>query len=113
MTETTVRKKIMLALGSLPDVRLFRNNVGEAIYGRTHVPYGLCPGSSDIIGWRSITITPDMIGRKVAVFVALEVKSGRGQTSDAQNNSIERVQEAGGIAGICRSVDEAREIIEG
>lgn len=26
------------------------------------------PGSSDLIGWHTVTITPDMVGKRVAIF---------------------------------------------
>ncbi|MEM7046052.1 MAG: VRR-NUC domain-containing protein [Pseudomonadota bacterium] len=78
--------------------RVFRNNVGVATYpGGERVRYGLCPGSSDLIGWMPVTITPEMVGKTVAVFLAVEVKGPRGRLSGAQENFLERVKKAGGI----------------
>jgi len=105
-------QNIRLGVGELPNVRLFRNNTGKLqdATGRW-VEFGLCVGSSDLIGWTTREITPDMVGQKVAVFTAIEVKTATGTVSNDQENFIRRVREAGGIAGIARTPDEARDII--
>jgi len=72
---------------------------------------GLVKGGSDLIGWASVEITPDMVGRRVAVFVAIEVKEGRTTTTPEQANFLERVRQAGGLCGIARTPDDAVEII--
>ena len=72
--------------------------------------YGLCKGSSDLIGWRSLTITPDMVGQTVAVFAAIEVKD-RGTPTPEQLHFIAQVQAAGGLAGVARTVAEAEAIL--
>lgn len=92
--------------------RLFRNNVGLAKFldrfGKPRkVRYGLCPGSSDLIGWTPVTITPDMIGRTVAVFTAIEVK--RDQFEDpkpGQVRFLEAVRRAGGIGIQCHDEEQ-------
>lgn len=97
-------------IGMNPDVKLFNNPVGyiEGI-GR----YGLRPGSSDLIGWRSVVITPEMVGKKIAIFAAVETKKpGGGVESEKQKNFIEQVIEAGGLAGFARSVPEAERILQ-
>jgi hypothetical protein len=106
--ETVLQQQIRAALGRLPGVRIFRNNVGsaETSDGR-FIQFGLCKGSSDLIGWTSVEITPDMIGQRVAIFTALEVKAGRGRASGVQQAFINRIEQDGGIAGIVRSVEDA------
>lgn len=111
--ETAHQRRILLAL-SRGDVRLFRNNVGVATFeGGERVAYGLCPGSSDLIGWRSVLVTPEMVGRRLAVFVAVEAKTESGRLTGRQRNFLEAVQRAGGIAGVSRTVDEATAILAG
>ena len=112
MDETETLQRIRLALGEMPEIRAFRNNTGKLkdVNGRW-VEFGLCTGSSDLIGWTSVEITPEMVGKKVAIFTALEVKTPKGRTTDDQQNFINRVREAGGIAGIARSPEDARNII--
>jgi len=67
-------------------------------------------GSSDAIGLHTIDITPDMVGRQVAVFVAIEAKD-KGKLSKAQRTFLTVVHQAGGIAGVAHSVEEAQQII--
>lgn len=81
--EQRIQNEIRLALGTGPS-RLWRNNTGALKDARGQlVRYGLCPGSSDLIGFRTITITPDMVGQQVAVFTAVEVKD-RGRPTEQQ-----------------------------
>jgi hypothetical protein len=110
--ETVIQQNIRLALGKLPSVRMFRNNVGQAITqdGRP-IQFGLCKGSSDLIGWKSITVTPEMVGQKVAVFTAIECKAGRNKPTQQQRAFISRVLTDGGIAGVAYSVEDAEAII--
>lgn len=92
--------------------RLFRNNVGslQDATGR-FVQYGLCVGSSDLIGWTEVEITAEMVGRKVAVFTAIEVKGAKGRTSQEQQNFISAVRTAGGLAGVARSREDFQKIV--
>ena len=110
-SETTIVQNIRLALSN-GFVRLFRNNVGvlQDREGR-YVTYGLCKGSSDLIGWKSLVITPDMVGKRIAQFIALEAKSASGKVTDEQRAFILAVRQAGGRAGMARSTQEAKEII--
>lgn len=73
---------------------------------------GLCEGSSDLIGWTERTVTPEMVGKKVAIFTAVEVKTINGRATAEQLNFISRVRQAGGIAGIARNPKEAQNLIE-
>ena len=108
--EAYVQNKIRLAVGS-GDVRLFRNNTGALLdmQGRL-VKFGLCKGSSDLIGFRSITITPDMVGQKIAVFSAIEVKD-KGKATVDQRNFINIINNAGGYAGVAKNVNDAKKIL--
>lgn len=110
--ETDLQQRIRLALGTRPDLRLFRNQVGQLPDPRTGRPvqFGLARGSADLIGWRTITITPDMVGRQVAVFTSIEVKTPTGRVRPEQQAWLSAVQRAGGIAGIARSIQDAKEI---
>jgi len=110
-SEQTIQQNIRLALGTRPDLRLFRNNTGTLrdANGRP-VQFGLCKGSADLIGWRTVTITPDMVGQQVAVFTSIEVKTPTGRISPEQHAWHAAVNSAGGIAGIARSVSDALKI---
>jgi len=107
MTETEILRAIQsLSRGS---VRLFRNNVG--FDSANKVRYGLMPGSSDLIGWKTIEITKQHVGKKIAVFTAIEVKKKGGRPTPGQRQFIEVVEQSGGLAGICYSIEEAIDLL--
>lgn len=113
MNEMNRLRSIMLGI-SKPGVRIWRNNCGalKDQDGRL-IRFGVAnPGGSDLIGWRSVTVTPDMVGQKIAVFLAIEVKGERGYATDPQKNFIARVKSDGGLAGVARCLDDALGIIE-
>lgn len=90
-------------------ILLYRNTVGQfktAWGGIVHT--GLCKGSSDLIGWTQKTITPDMVGTTIAVFTAVECKrkSVKNNTTDNQDDFIEKVLSAGGYAGVATSLED-------
>jgi hypothetical protein len=70
-SEQSIQQHIRISC-STGNTRLFRNNTGTLrdANGRP-VQFGLCKGSADLIGYRTITITPEMVGQQVAVFPAL------------------------------------------
>ncbi len=77
-----------------------------------YVTFGVgSPGGSDLIGYRRVTVTPEMVGREMPVFAAIEVKTAKGRATKDQLRFIEHIRNAGGIAGVARSVDEARLIL--
>jgi hypothetical protein len=111
LSEQRIQQEIRIAC-SRGQTRLFRNNTGTLRdqHGRP-VSFGLARGSSDLIGYRSITITPDMVGQQVAVFTSIEVKTPTGRIRPEQQQWMDTVQAAGGIAGVARSVDDALRIV--
>jgi hypothetical protein len=112
MSEARVQQLIRLELSSAGAV-MFRNNVGayKDASGRL-VRYGVCnPGGSDLIGWQPVRITPDMVGRTLAVFTAVEVKAPGGRITPAQQNFLDVVRRAGGFSGVARSEAEARQVL--
>lgn len=128
MKETNLMKLIQLALGKMPNVRIFRNNTGMGWTGETRsvngshdskvilnarpLHAGLCEGSSDLIGWTTVTITPEMVGRKFARFTAVEVKTDTGRATAKQRNFLDQVASSGGIAVLATSPEGARVFIE-
>jgi hypothetical protein len=110
--ETTLQQEIRLALGTIPSARIFRNQVGSLPDPRTGriVTFGLARGSADLIGWRTVVVTPEMVGQRIAVFTSIEVKVPKGRVRPEQQAWLAAVQGAGGLAGIARSVDDALRI---
>ena len=111
-SEHEIQQRIRLACGHGP-VRLWRNNSGALVdqQGRL-VRFGLCKGSSDLIGLRTLEITPDLVGQRLAQFVALEIKTARGVVSPEQRAFLMLVEQLGGLAAICRSVEAAEQALE-
>jgi hypothetical protein len=112
--ETTLQQQIRLAVGSRSDLRLFRNQVGSLPDPRTGrlVTFGLARGSADLIGWRTVVVTPEMVGQRIAVFTSIEVKTRTGRLAPAQQHWLQAVKTAGGVAGVARSVGDALQIID-
>ena len=127
--ETALLKRILI-WATREGFRLFRNAVGLAwvgtlsegpyklsfrnrdtqvveIYDARPIRYGLCIGSSDLIGWRTLRITEDMVGKRVAQFCALEAKTENmsGPTKE-QRNFLQQVAKSGGYAVVVREKDE-------
>ena len=111
--ETTLQQQIRLAVGTRPDARLFRNQVGSLPDPRSGrlVTFGLARGSADLIGWRTVVVTPDMVGTRVAVFTSIEIKTASGRLRPEQQAWLGVVRGAGGIAGVARSVADAELIL--
>lgn len=133
--ESSIQKRIWVAMSKL-GYRMFRNNVGQAWQGtsipvsggfavmtannqRLKIPAGsvlilgarpfragLTKGSSDLIGWRTIEITPDMVGSKVAQFVAAEIKAPTGRETTEQKTWRATVAFAGGEALLLRDASD-------
>lgn len=138
MKESTIWKNMLLAAGRIRSatVRIFRNNVGQGWIGKTvHIDAsnrltvrlnpgdvvvrsarplhaGLMKGSGDGIGWSTITVTPGMVGRQIAVFTSAETKTAAGRVRTEQQTWHENVQKAGGISAIVREPDDLRYAVE-
>lgn len=118
------------------DTRLFRQQVGEGWIGNdTYVHRNPRPktvslqqgdvlirqgrrfvsgfdGWPDLGGYRSVIVTPEMVGQRVAVYAAVEVKTATGSVRPAQRSFLGMTAKAGGLAGIARSVDDAKKVLD-
>jgi len=111
VSEQELQQRIRLQLGSSP-VRLWRNNVGALRDERGRlVTYGLCKGSSDLIGLRQVLIGPEHLGQTLAVFSAIEVKTPKGRLREEQRSFLELVERFGGYSGVATSVEEAARVL--
>lgn len=112
MSESDLMKRLQ-KLATQAGARLFRNNVG-VLEDKRGVPvrYGLAPGSADLIGWVPVTITPEMVGQTVAVFASVEVKTAKGRVRSEQAAWADAVAAAGGMAGIVRSEEDLRKVLQ-
>lgn len=121
MRESSVQQRIRLVSAGL-GYELWRNNVGACIdeSGRA-IRYGLANESkemnrliksSDLVGIAPIIITPDMVGKRVGVFLAPECKHSDWKFNHlderdvAQKTFHDIVRRAGGFAGFVRNEAE-------
>lgn len=135
-SENSTQRSTWLGLGMV--CRLFRINTGKAwvsglgpkgvsrlkdgsvlIQAARPIAVGLglangdpVIGAADLQGWTTIKITPEMVGRDVAVYTSLELKKEiGGTTTKPQKHFANQVIEGGGIAGVIRSAAEGEKII--
>lgn len=101
-SEANIQNDIMVAISQAGGM-IWRNNTGvlKDATGRP-IKFGLCVGSSDLIG-----ICPD------GVFLAIEVKKANGRATEKQKTFVRNVIRQGGRAGIARTVDDALNIMQG
>lgn len=121
--EGPLRKRILI-WASQQGWRLFRNFVGNVwvgkisedgrlsfrnrdtyfveLYDARCIKVGLCEDSSDLIGWRTLIITPEMVGKRIAQFCTLEAKTINVRLTQGQRNFLYQVTKAGGYAAVVR-----------
>ena len=112
MKESEISSQVEQALQA-SGVITHRNNVGCAKFKGVYVRYGVGGnGGSDWIGYLPVRITAAMVGRRLAVFCAVECKRDKGgKITPEQKHFIDNVKAAGGIAGFARSWQDARALI--
>lgn len=125
MSESDVQEKIQIISPYYGTLQ--RNNSGafKDATGRW-VRYGLhnvskkqnsILKSSDLIGITIVTVTPEMIGQKLAVYTAVEVKkpgwryNPKDKKEVAQKNYINWIKNMFGYAGFAQSIDDYLKII--
>lgn len=132
MAEADLMRRLQI-LASKFGARLFRQNTGMGWVGkaeritrpnvvrvgpgdvviRNARPFHAgVEGMSDLGGWVPVTVTPDMAGSTIALYVQVEVKENARPTKE-QLAWIDAVNRAGGRAGIARSEDDLRNILNG
>lgn len=98
-----------------PELMIGRNKRRLATPVGYHKPImlgWLVEGSADWIGYRSMVITPDLVGRRVAVFVAIEAKrADGGVVSKEQEAFLNAAKDAGAIAGVSRGPEDSEMIL--
>lgn len=112
MKEINIQNTIRLTY-SKGDCRLWRNNVGEAkTLNGCYIKYGLCPDSSDLVGIKTIRITPEMVGKDIGVAIFAEVKTEKGIVSIEQQNFLDLCIDMGCIAGVVRSPEHMKILLD-
>lgn len=127
--EAKAKEKVLLRANQW-GCRMFKNNSGVA-YTQNDRPVFFGLGNEgkksdgdirtpDDVGWTKVTITPEMVGKQVAVFTAIDskklgftVKSNYNPKSReyGQNKFFEIVKNAGGIAGFASCPEQVDDIL--
>lgn len=129
-SEKQIMHRTMIAMSDAGS-RLFRNHVGVAFQGQPirfsapatihvepgdvlikqarTVTAGLITGSADLIGWTQREIGEYDLGKLIAQFTAVEVKSADGDVEPEQQQFLEVVRDSGGCAIVARSAEQAVE----
>lgn len=118
-SETELVHSIIRALHARDGVQVWRQNTGRLrdMNGRA-VSFGLCVGSSDIIGivltesvsllTRDAPVLRDsVVNARIGRFFALEVKKHGERPTDVQEKFLEVVRKVGGFASWVTSIAEA------
>ena len=112
-SESNVNQDIRDWTRTQPNVVLYRNSRGSVqLPNGGYLTYGVGPnGASDWIGYQTVIVTEDMVGRSIACFIAIEAKRFGKSPTPAQQDFIAEVRDAGGKAGVVHSAEELARIL--
>ncbi len=132
MKESELKKRVVVLFRKLTGGRTFMNNTGVGHVGtvasRTKSTitlkdsrvqqFGFGAGSADVIGIMPVVITPEMVGKTVGVFTAIETKkpgwSYRGTPHEMdQLNWLNMVKDRGGVGAFVQSSSDLENMIGG
>lgn len=130
--ESVIKNKILIALGRSVDGIFWNHPTGtavpmatiKALKSRFHcypdvvealnrvpvIKFGL-EGSADIIGVHTVTVTAEMVGQKIGVATAIEVKTDTGRQRPEQKRFEAAFAAAGGIYILARSTDDLEPLL--
>ena len=130
--ETVLQLKMLGEVGASATHRLWRNASGHyyagklirhgpglvtlgatdaVIRGCTPIHAGLCDGAADLVGILSVPVASLPADGMAGLFLAIEVKTPDGTVQPHQRAWREMILALGGVAGVARSVEEARGIV--
>ena len=109
--ETYIQNSALLAVGQRPDVLAMRQQSG-LFYTRDGVPVRVGqPGLADAGLVVSVTISPEMVGRTVGVYVGAEFKTATGRQSPEQRAWQQALELRGGVYRLVRSAEDMRQLV--
>ena len=128
--EHDIQNAIRLHVSQHGLATLFRGNVGQAYTGnpaditkkpdgtviiKNARPFksGLPMGWPDLFGFRLTEITPEMVGKELPVFCAIEVKRPGKHPTEVQENCLGYLKNNSCLAGVATSTEDAERILKG
>jgi hypothetical protein len=111
--ETKIQNECRLEAGKTDGVLMYRKQVGK--YRHINFPeqvvtIGL-PGQADTTLMVEVEITPEMVGKRIAIGVEVEFKTPTGRQSGVQKNWQRAVESIAGKYYIIRSREEFTQLI--
>ena len=120
--ENRIKSAIKKYLTTRTDICLSANVSGNAYTGKPlkfgsgkitlefprRISFGVfSPGGPDLIGMKTITIQPEDVGKKIGVFMGIEIKRAEGgKLTVEQAEVIDMISTRGGISGVVTSVED-------
>jgi hypothetical protein len=124
----TTTLKLALIEGTRKGWRLFVNTIAHGWVGKlerdhpssfgekcvelSHArffTFGLGSDTFDAVGWRTLEITQDMVGKSIAQIVWIDAKTqGYKRLSKGQRNFAQQVRKAGGFVGVAQQIEGAQ-----
>jgi len=117
--ETILQNKIIRAIGTRSDVRIWRSHPGGATVQGRFIRFGI-PGQADLTGILPVVqvlVCPHCDGQlstpPLGVRLEIEVKTESGRLSKDQQAFQGMVERFGGIYVVARSAEDVIRVIEG
>ena len=108
-SESSIQRAIRVRLSQLRKP-FFRYQVGTYIGSDGSFVHVGEKGVSDLIGMTPYVVKPEDVGRTIAVFTALEVKTAKGAIRKEQAPFLRMVNANGGLGAIVRSPEDAEAV---
>lgn len=113
--EAVLKSEILADIGAVNGLRIWNHPTGSAYALKPPHPvikFG-CKGSGDLIGIRSILITPEMVGQVIGQAVSIEVKVPP-NTQETDQKNFEKMWTAhGGLYVLAKSIQDCDRVKDG
>ena len=105
----------LLAIGQRRDVIVNRQHVGKyrALFGDAVISIGT-PGMADLLLAVSVCITPEMVGKTIAIACEAEFKTHKQGSKQSDQQRLREIAftRIGGVYRVCRSPDDLVQLVE-
>jgi len=108
-SESSTQRAIRAKLGAMR-IPMFRYQVGRFLTPEGAFVHIGEKGVSDLIGMTPYVVKQEDVGRTIAVFTALEVKTTKGRLREEQAPFLRMVNSMGGLGAVVRSPEDAEAV---
>lgn len=112
--ETNLQNSAFNAIGQHDDVMIWRQQSGvfRSMTDKDRIVRVGVTGMADSMMIVGVTITPEMIGKRIGVAVGVEFKTETGRQSDAQKRWQKAFEARGGVYRVVRSAADIVQLVE-